>query len=79
MGIFVLISTGGDTWAVMHFQDKGRAIEATADKYAYARVKYSEERTTIRGLSEEDIATVKNKANAIIKKWGVIDDMGGGQ
>jgi NACalpha-BTF3-like transcription factor len=69
MSIFVLISTGGDTWAVMQFQDKKTAIEKAADKYAYAKVKYNGERTTIKGLSEEDIVVVKEKAKAIIKNW----------
>lgn len=71
--IVVTISTGGDSWAVMFFKDKGKAIEEAANKYAYARVKYEGEHTSIKGLSEKDISLVKEKAQAIIKNWSKTD------
>jgi hypothetical protein len=72
MSVCVVISTGGDTWAVLQFQNKKIAIEKVAEKYAYAKVKYNGERTTIKGLNEDDIAIVKEKARSIIKSWNGI-------
>lgn len=69
----VLISTGGEVHAIIVGEDRKRVIEDVAQRLAYYKIKYSGERTTIKGLTDEDMGATKKRVEVIIKEWERID------
>lgn len=69
MALSVFIITGGDNWAMLTYEKiTDEEITKIAEWYAWGLMHWPDQKTTVKGLSDENAEKVRQKAKNIVQQ-----------